>query len=229
MSKKKITNLLAHSERDLNLCAHVYCQIASADEDEQSDLLRYFLTEFRKTKTDMRGPLTTYISNSELPRLKAEFQKKGHDFFLRLRQQNPTEPEFYRRLWEYIATSPELPSTEARVFTLYNMATDRRIPYCQVGWDKLAHMEDEEFHRLSDDFVKSEFNAKLNYILEYPHRQQTEYASLVINLLDSLPDRLKPILLARVFSYNEAKLTVAAFAKYHEEVDHIINDNDGTE
>ena len=204
--KEKISDWIAHAERNLNLSANVYCQIASAPKDEQPELLEHFLKEVKENRSDESQSLPKYISNDALERLRAEFEEKGDAFFLQLRQQNPSVPEFYRKLWEYISSAPELPSTEARVFALHNMAVDSRIPYLQVGWDKLVSMENDRFQKINSALESKGFIDKLEYVLEYPLSQKTERAGLVVNLLDTLPSaELKAVLLARVISFFERR------------------------
>lgn len=211
--KEKISDWIAHAERDLNLSANVYCQIASAPKDEQSELLEHFLKEVKKHKSDKSQSLPKYISGDALERLRAEFEEKGDAFFLQLRQQNPSVPEFYRKLWEYISSAPELPSNEARVFALHNMAVDSRIPYQQMGWDKLVSMENDRFQKINSALESKGVTDKLEYILEYPLDQKTERAGLVINLLDALPSiELKAVLLARVISFFERRAMSAIFS-----------------
>ena len=204
--KSKIGDWLKYAEKDLNLSANVYCQIASAPKDEQFELLEYYLQNVRKTESDESESLPKYISDHELESLRAKYEEKGDKFFLQLRQQNPSVSEFYCKLWEYISSSPELPSTEARVFALHNMAIDKRMPYQQIGWDKLVSMENEKFRKLSNLLDSKGFSDKLEYILNCHLQQKTERAGLIVNLIDSLPSlELKAVLLARMISHYDRR------------------------
>ena len=118
-SKQKINNWLIKSKRDINLCAHVFYEILNAKEDERWKLLQYFLTVYDEIESVFNESLEPiYISDSKCLDLKAEYQKRSDDFFLELMEKNPTEQEFYCKLWDYISNSSDFPFDEARIFAL---------------------------------------------------------------------------------------------------------------
>ena len=209
-AEKMLNTLLAHSTRDINLCARAYYLIAGATESEQPVLLKQFLTEYKKVTTDYKEEMETLISENEKYQLAGVYQDSSDEFFLSLRQENPTEDDFYRKLWKYIDQDPELRSDNARIFVLYNMAIDTRMPYYQLGWDRLVHMEHDTFRLFNEILDEAGYSDKLEYIFKYPLKQKTERASLINNLMEEIPSReMKAVLLSRILSHYEA-CTLAA-------------------
>ena len=93
--------------------------------------------------------------------------------------------EFYEELWGAIVDNPILKEEKVKVFALYYIWIDMRIPYFQL--DKGIKMSNEEFaditrQRLDD--IK-----KMRFIMTAPLEQKTERASLLLNMLDTVKEK----------------------------------------
>lgn len=118
-------------------------------------------------------------------------------------QKNYSKNEFYEQLWEIICNSKILKSEKQRVFILYLMWGNPRIPYFQLT-DMIQFTEDD----VSEELEKVQLliaEAKYALFSRFPNRPEEAYA--MVRLFDEVPtNKGKAVLLSMIIRYVELRM-----------------------
>lgn len=204
--KEKLNYLVAHAPANIDLCAAAFTVISEAPEAEQPDLLKEFLIGFQNAPTDGSLDLPEIMDSKKLFVVMYAYGNKIDSRLEEIQEPSPTETAFYADLWDYIRNDPELFSRELRAFALWNIAIDKRIPYYQIDRSAMLSMPDTAFQHIADTIGDDTFG-KMAYILGSTFQQKSQPASLIFQLMDSLPDDLqKTAFLGRLIDYYEDQI-----------------------
>lgn len=218
-TSETLNYLVSHSAADINLCAYAFSVISEAPSNEKAKLFEEFIIGFQETPSDCKLNLKTFMEADELQRIRQRYGKMVDCYLQELIELALPEQQFYSELWEYIQNSPELTNKKLRVFALFNIVIDKRVPYIQIERKEMLSMENEEFAALNQQVGDEIFN-KLEYILRSKFKQKTEQASLVIKLLESLPGiKLKTIFMVRIIAFYERKIAKMRLAEIFQNTD----------
>lgn len=183
----------------LNICACIY-QMLIAQPDDAPEALRYFfenseLIESANCKTANDGN----ISESTGKILKKQYAEIVDALFEQQLSKNLPISVFYQKIWEIISVSPCFDDENARIFALYYIWIDARVPYFQLG-DGMS-MSNKEFQEHSDKMIKD--IQKARFILRTTlFEQRTSRASVLLELIESQKsDKEKAVLLSHVLSF----------------------------
>ena len=186
-ASEKINYLISHAKANANLAAVCFQMIKSSPADEQPRMLEEFFVGYKSTPTtgDLKLPKT--ISDEEERTYMMRYGKLVDTHMEELQKQNLPEKDFYTQLWAFICESPVLPNEKARIIALFDCAIDKRLPYFKLDRDCVLSMENEQYQEVCRQIGDDTF-AKLDFILNGDFDQKTEQASLVVQMMDQMPD-----------------------------------------
>lgn len=188
-SENMIDRLVSMAAADYNLCAAAFEVIANAPAGERGSLLRRFLLGFRETPISSSLELPAIVTIQDVAHFAAHHSRAADDAMVALMEQELPEEAFYSALWDYIASTDELPEDQTtRICALHNFAIDRRLPYYRLNMGDAMTMDDETFQNVMDR-IGTEKLAKMSHILHHGFDQCTQEASLLLDMLLEFPDR----------------------------------------
>ena len=89
---------------------------------------------------------------------------------------------------------------------MFDCAIDKRLPYFKLDRDRVLSMENEEYQDVCKQIGDDTF-AKLEFILNGDFDQKTEQASLVVQMMDKMPDYTQRcVFLTRIIAYYKHEL-----------------------
>jgi hypothetical protein len=188
--KVEIFDVISRSDgNSINKCYAIFSRITKASSvEDQADLFKFACEYYGTKKSTKDLKLPSVIDEEERDELERHLGKYVNgvlDTFLR---RNLTEMEFYLSLWKQIADDSFILSEEReKVFALYYILIDKRIPYFQLG--KSIEMSDEEYRAIMDRLTLVKH--KIRFVLSIPIRSKTERAGYLLTLLDEYIDSPK--------------------------------------
>ena len=188
----QIDDLLHKAKSDiLNLSWYVYLIIKESE--LPADNLQYFYeTYYDSINSSEETMLDLHFSEDDSKSLKKELGKLIDAMLGTLQSRNLSEKTFYTELWTQVINCSFFTSDDQRAFALYYIWIDKRIPYYQL--DEGRRMSNETYKQYINDL--SHEIKKMLYILNTPSlSQKTERASLVLNILQSIENEDKRIVL----------------------------------
>lgn len=93
-------------------------------------------------------------------------------------KRNVEENEFYISLWNNIMTSGLFLQEEEKIFALYYVIIDKRIPYFHLDPASLYSLSNERFQQITNENITS--IQKIRFILKASFSQKTERASVLL-------------------------------------------------
>ena len=207
-TKKQIMHdLKVYRGEQLDVCYQIYKVIVSTL-GKEAEALRFFLENSELIEPSNEERVKAIFSKEESLELEEMYVQMINGMLAALLTKNLSVNEFYEELWGAIVDNPILKEEKVKVFALYYIWIDMRIPYFQL--DKGIKMSNEEFaditrQRLDD--IK-----KMRFIMTAPLEQKTERASLLLNMLDTVKEKKEKTVLmvhmlamsSRNHSHNEA-------------------------
>ncbi len=181
----------------LNICAGIYRMLIERPEDAP-EALQYFLEASERIEPTNSKIACEYISEATANSLKRQYADLVDALFEQQLSKNLPTLEFYQKIWEIVSTSPCFEDENARIFALYYIWIDARIPYFQL--DNGISMSNKEFQEYSErmlrDIQKARFILKTNLF-----EQRTSRASVLLGLIESQKsDKEKSVLLSHILS-----------------------------
>lgn len=198
---EKMNYLISNAVANVNLVAVCYQLIKTAPVDEQPELLEYFFVGYKSIPTTEELKLPKTISGEDERKYMLHYGKLVDIHMEELQKQNLFEKDFYSQLWAFIFESPVFPNEKARIIALFDCAIDKRLPYFKLDRDRALSMENEEYRKICAQIGDDMF-AKLGFILNANFDQKTEQASLVVQMMDKMPDYIQRcVFLTRVIAH----------------------------
>lgn len=100
-------------------------------------------------------------------------------------KRNVEETAFYTSLWKNIMTSGLFSQEEEKIFALYYIIMDKRIPYFHLDPASLYSLSNERFQQIRSENMTS--IQKIGFILKAHFSQKTERASVLLAELGITP------------------------------------------
>ena len=188
--KVEIFDVISRSDGEaINKCYAIFSRIIKASSiEDQADLFKFACEYYGTKKSTKDLKLPSVIDDEkrdELERHLGKYVNGVLDTFLR---RNLNEMEFYSSLWKQIISDPLILLDETeKVFALYYILIDRRIPYFQLG--KSIEMSNEEYKTIMDRLTLVKH--KIRFVLSIPIKTKTERAGYLLALLDDYKDSPK--------------------------------------
>lgn len=184
----------------INICAYIYPKLAKlADNSEAVGVLRFFYENADSIESSEKEKVEVLITEDVVDSLQKQYASIVNALFEKLLKSNLLEDLFYQKLWEIIFTNPSFEDENARVFALYYIWIDARIPYFHL--EEGLMMSESEFQTLKKDLYTK--ISKARFILwTTMFKQKTARASAILKLLNELNDeKEKAVLMAHILSF----------------------------
>lgn len=203
--KEKIEILLRQYQvntdlQRLNFCENVYSLLTGC-KDEAPKALRWFFEYVGNMSFSGDEEIVCKISESELKSLQKQYGEIVDATFESLLAQNLQEELFYQKIWTFIESTPSIETNNAKIFSVYDLWTDPRIPYFHVG--EGLSMSNQNFQNISiklqEDIQKARFILNTNY-----YTQRTNRASELLTLLETHQSSKEEqaVLMAQILSFS---------------------------
>ena len=220
---EKLQNLITHCLADFNLAESAYCLICAAPTPVRPKLLQEFLYGFCCTPTEGDIELPGVLPLEEEKKLVHEYLPRVGRYISHIAEGNPTEEEFYEKLWQYIETDDCLDRPYARPAAMFICAAfDARIPYSHVDTQSAMTMDHETYRKMMDD-ISPEVWHKLDFVLAHPFQQKTQRASIVLKMLEDCGDtEHKCVFLSKLISDMQGQISRLRMQLLREKMDHAL-------
>lgn len=200
--KKEIERLLKTLKGErINICAEIYRCIIEATEN-QEQLFRYFLEISEDIEGDTEGDTEAEQAFTKGERLdcKEQYGKIVDGILEKILLQRKTPDEFYEELWKSINSKDVFETEKSRMFALYYVWIDARIPYYQL--EDGLNIDKETYVATVKKVSEKARHAR--FILCCGLKQWTEVTSQLCKLLDETENEIeKCVLLANILQiYN---------------------------
>ena len=142
-TKKQIMHdLKVYRGEQLDVCYQIYKVIVSTL-GKEAEALRFFLENSELIEPSNEERVKAIFSKEESLELEEMYGQMINGMLAALLTKNLSVNEFYEELWGAIVDNPILKEEKVKVFALYYIWIDMRIPYFQL--DKGIKMSNEEF------------------------------------------------------------------------------------
>lgn len=179
-SKKAIFDFLQKYDGDVfDQCDILFKMISSGDPEQQGILFQYVCEIFGTVKTYGKESVLVSEYNAQKDRLEEQYGDIVNSLIKTYCQQNDDEDIFYRTLWSLINESLIFDTEAKKIFALYFILIDKRIPYFKIDEALLYSMSNGRFSELLQKTARE--RQKIRFILKADFAQRSERASVLLN------------------------------------------------
>lgn len=176
------------------ICYDIYAGLMSNKEEDRIELLSYACKNFDIQHSDGSfSPSGSGISQSEVDFLKDDYGKIVDTLLNALLQKAIKEKipsdVFYENVWNLIIQNPIFCTIKEKVFALYYILIDARIPYYSISQG--MEMNNSEYRSLIDECEDDLQKARFVLALDFP--QKTMEASNLVDIILSQSDYKKQV------------------------------------
>lgn len=173
-------------------------------EKDQEAAFCYFLEESDDIESSGKSEADRYFTATEIQKLERESGKLVEGILTNLLERKMTPENFYGELWKKaIAKNSILELEKERIYALYRIWIDGRIPYFQLEND--LKMTNEKYREVIE---KNRVQIReAIFIMNSQFTQKTERSSLIVKVLDSCStEEDKAVVLAQILNISERKV-----------------------
>lgn len=181
----------------LNICADIYQKLVKFPA-VAVDALQWFFENSEKIESSNSKTASSYISETTSKKLHKQYSELVDALFEQILSKNLPVEIFYQKIWEIITTAPSFDDDDARIFALYYIWIDARVPYFKL--EDGLFMSNKEFQECSEllhtTIQKARFILRTNLF-----EQRTSRASVLLSLIEGLKtEQEKAVLMAHILS-----------------------------
>lgn len=193
----KIDDLLTHIKGStFDECDFLYHFIVNSDEESRPAVFKEICENYGIVRSDgtIQVELSKYAENQD--KYEEEYGSLVDSLLDLSLKKNYSKDEFYKYLWELLSGTSALDGEGERIFSLYYVLIDRRIPYFQIDREGLYKVPDDDFRKMRGKY-KDEI-LKIRYLFYSNYDMKTEKASALLEEfginkpnLDSTPETIE--------------------------------------
>lgn len=128
-------------------------------------------------------PISDYSTQKE--RLSEQYGDIVNSLIKAYGQQNESEQVFYKMLWSIINESMLFDNEAKKIFALYFILIDKRIPYFKIDESLLYSMSNERFQELLKETARQ--GQRIRFILKSEFSQKSERAAVLLSEFGIVP------------------------------------------
>lgn len=179
-SKKGILSFLQNSDGEIfDKCDILFKMISAVDPEQQSELFQYVCEIFGTVKSYGKESIPVSEYNAQKDRLEEQYGDIVNSLIKTYCQQNEDENIFYYTLWSLINESLIFNTDAKKIFALYFVLIDKRIPYFKIDESLLYSMSNERFSELLQKTARE--GQRIRFILKADVSQRSERAAILLN------------------------------------------------
>lgn len=181
--------------------AIIYRMIKGADEPTLA--FEYFCDKACYIDSSDENEVKAHFTASQIQILKDEFDDLLDGILNKLLSKHFDKSTFYSELWKNIESDILFEEEDKKIYALYRIWCDGRIPYFQI--DEGIKMSDDEFQVTLKE--TEELLREITFIMSCKFKQKTERSSILLRVLNSCKDdKEKAVVLAYIISTAEIKI-----------------------
>jgi len=197
----ELTDGLSHwSGEDIDIIGQVYDIISR--QPDKGKALKFFLENADNFVSVKDRIVEEQFTKEDLKQLKNQYYKFVKQLLYVLLGQDLPVEKFYEQLWLVLGENVLLPSDREKIYALYVIRSDIRIPYFRL--EKGVTMEEDEFNEIT--LRKKKEIKKSLVIVRANYDQRTERSSLLMEILNGCSEREKIVVLAHILSGVEQRV-----------------------
>lgn len=204
IQSEKIRNNIAHilqtaSGDKLDITYQIY-DLILADQGNEPQTLAYFIKCSEEMESSSEEHVEKHFSEEEKYQFTVAYGKMIDGSLEALLRENYTEDEFYARLWNFIENTPILSEKKKKVFALYYIWVDVRVPYFQLKPGlRMSNETFQQYCKSLDPLIR-----EARFILFAPTDQKTERASRLLSLIERLEnENEKAVLMVQILNMSD--------------------------
>lgn len=163
----------------------MYKVISAAPKEEQVDLFKQAILEFKYTASDEEWDLQELYTKPEETEMFEEAKHNLPNILIELRKHDYSEYEFHNKLWDIISDSDKFNEKE-KYMLLFACAANKTLPYINKA-DAMTMTQDE--FEVSIKETNPAILAQIKHIFNQNFEQITEDASMFLPLLEHCKDK----------------------------------------
>lgn len=192
--KELLRYLVENGDGELTQCELVFHIICSADKKEQPQLLEWFVIYNMMAKRACAITFDSCIQEVEAARIKSSYSRLVGRIINALLKSNPTEHEFYQRLWPYIIKLNCNADAHERGGVIYACANDPRLPYFKTHKSAGAEISRVKYEGVRNRIGIKEI-CKLLRIADARFELLSEQAAQLLALIEQQPSKERRIVM----------------------------------
>lgn len=171
--------------------------------DEPCEAFAYFCEHSYVDDNPDGQEVEAFFTAAQIQTLQKTFDDLLDGILNKLISKHLEKPDFYCELWKNIESDVLFEEEEQKMYALYRIWIDGRIPYFKIG-DGLM-MSDEEFKEIIDG--AESLLRETAFILNCKFEQKTERSSVLLDVLNRCKDnKERAVVLAYIISTTEVKM-----------------------
>lgn len=186
----------------IDIAASVYDIIKKAE--RPAEQLRFFLESADEIESSGENEVEKRFTASEVQKLKNDCEQLISGALSKMINSSLEEDAFYQGLWENVIDNNPMLSTEnEKIYALYQIWRDGRIPYFKL--EQGLKMSNERFKEISME--NRGLLKKAIFVMNREFEQKTERSSNIVRILDMCKnEEEKAVILAQVLDIGERKV-----------------------
>lgn len=180
--KKRIDMVINNGDGESFDEAYHFLKLIYSEEieiDKQIDLFQYVCENFGLNESDEGYHIEPAPYKSEKDELKQQYGQIVNSILISCLKDNLEKKEFYTKLWRSIVESFMFNDEKSKVFALYYIIIDKRIPYFQLDNECKYSLANDKYKNMRNKYKQDIL--KIRFILGTEFEQKTEKASILLN------------------------------------------------
>lgn len=226
--KEQIRNILLLGDGDsFDDAYNIYdLIIRTENEDEQIDLFQYVCENYGLEESNESLEINRAPYKEEKSKLKEKYGTILNSVLETYLKENLEKKMFYSKIWKTVKDSYLFDSEAAKVFAVYFILIDKRIPYFELDSNCRYQLSNEKFRKLWNKYEIQLL--KIRFILSTEFSQRTEQASTLLNEFgiskpnsDATREEVdeyerKLMMMVEIVAEEKSDIVLQLLRKYHE-------------
>lgn len=179
--KKRIYKIVSEGNGDsFDDAYNIYKVIVENDEsfEVQVEAFRYACEIYGTIESDEKYVLDQAPYKNEKDELKTNYGEIVNSLMATYFKKNCPEEEFYSTVWKIINESLIFVDEKSKVFAIYYILIDARIPYFMLEHNNMYSLSNDKYTKLRLKYIKN--IQKIRFIIKTDFSQKTEKASSLL-------------------------------------------------
>lgn len=182
-ARMQITNLLQTlSGERFNISGEIYEILKEEDDNQIGELLQFFFESAEEIKSSEEKEARQFLTEGVVLDYTRLYGKIVDGILENLLEQRPCKEKFYEILWKKLALNGLFENDLIRIFALYYIWIDMRIPYFELP--ETINFEEEKYRQIIEKHRSKIQEAR--FILSSNFTQWTQVSYHLLRLMDDI-------------------------------------------
>lgn len=161
-----------------DICDYLYQGLIQLNIQDQPSAFQYICELFGTVESSENFGIVASKYRNKEDTLRSQYGSLVNSLIELYIKRNVEESDFYSSLWNNIMSSGLFSQEEERIFALYYILIDKRIPYFRLDPASLYSLSNDRFKQIRNDNIRA--IQKIRFILKANFSQKTERASALL-------------------------------------------------